>query len=128
MTEVLVVDDDNDTVDVFCEYLGIKGIDVIGRAHNGREAVELYEELRPDVVLSDVMMPDFDGYYGLQKILEFDPKAKVIMVTASAKSDAERIKMKSMGASAVIYKPYEIDDVIKTIDKISRVIISESTN
>ncbi len=128
MTSVIVVDDDKDTVEVFCQYLEIKGIDVIGRGHNGREAVELYEELRPDVVLSDVVMPDFDGYYGLQKILDFDPKAKIIMVTASALSNDERIKMKSMGASDVLYKPYEIDDVIKTIEKISRVVISKSTN
>ena len=128
MTNVLVVDDDNDTVEVLCEYLGLKGFEVVGRGHNGREAVELYEELRPDVVLSDVMMPDFDGYYGLQKILELDPHAKVVMVTASAVSVAERDKMKSMGASAVIQKPYETADIIKTIEELSTAVISKSTN
>ena len=128
MTDVLVVDDDNDTVEVLCEYLGLKGLDVVGRAHNGREAHELYEELRPDVVLSDVLMPDFDGYYGLEKIREFDHHAKVIMVTASAVSDAERSRLKSLGASAVIYKPYETEDIIKTIEDLSRDLISESTN
>ena len=128
MTDVLVVDDENDNVEVLCEYLWLKGLNVVGRAHNGREAHELYEELRPDVVLSDVLMPDFDGYYGLQKILEFDPHAKVIMVTASATSDTEQNKLKSMGASAVIQKPYEIEDIIKTIDELSRAVISKSTN
>ena len=54
---MIIVDDDQDTVEVFCEYLTIKGIDVIGIGHNGREAIELYQELKPDVVLSDVLMP-----------------------------------------------------------------------
>jgi len=128
MTEVLVVDDDNDTVDVLSEYLGLKGMNVVGRAQNGREAHELYEELRPDVVLLDVLMPDFDGFYGLQKILEFDPHAKVIMVTASEFTDVKQNKLKSLGASAVICKPYETEDIIKTIEGLSRAVISKSTN
>ena len=128
MTDVLVVDDENDNVEVLCEYLWLKGMDVVGRAHNGREAHELYEELRPDVVLSDVLMPDFDGYYGLQKILEFDPHAKVIMVTASEFTDDKQNKLKSLGASAVICKPYETEDIIKTIEELSRAVISKSTN
>jgi len=128
MIEVLVVDDDNDTVDVLSEYLGLKGMNVVGRAQNGREAHELYEELRPDVVLLDVLMPDFDGFYGLQKILEFDPHAKVIMVTASEFTDVKQNKLKSLGASAVICKPYETEDIIKTIEGLSRAVISKSTN
>jgi len=128
MTGVLVVDDDNDTVDVLSEYLGLKGMNVVGRAYNGREAHELYEELRPDVVLLDVLMPDFDGFYGLQKILEFDPHAKVIMVTASEFTDDKQNKLKSLGASAVICKPYDTEDIIKTIEELSRAVISKSTN
>ncbi len=128
MTDVLVVDDDNDNVAVLCEILELKGINVIGRGRDGREAVKLYKELRPDVVLSDVMMPDFDGYYELQKILEFDPHAKLVMVTASAVTDAERDKMMSMGASAVIHKPYEIEVILKTIEDLSSAVISKSPN
>jgi len=128
MIEVLVVDDDNDTVDVLSEYLGLKGMNVVGRAYNGREAHELYEELRPDVILLDVMMPDFDGFYGLKKILEFDPHAKVIMVTASEFTNDKQNKLKLLGASAVICKPYETADIIKTIEEVSRAVISKSTN
>ncbi len=128
MTDILVVDDDNDTVEVLCVYLELKGMNVVGRSRNGREAHELYEKLRPDVVLLDVFMPDFDGYYALKKILEFDPKAKVVMVTASAFSDDRQAKLKSMGASEVICKPYETEDVIKTIDKLTKDVISKSTN
>ena len=119
MTSVIVVDDDRDTVEVFCEYLNIKNIQVLGRGYDGKAAVELYKEHKPDIVLLDVMMPDFDGFYGLEQIRKHDPKAKIIMVTADLTSDTEK-KLVELKASAMIYKPYEIDSVIETIDKVSK--------
>lgn len=119
MTSVIVVDDDRDTVEVFCEYLSIKDIKVLGRGYDGRTAVQLFKELKPDVVLLDVMMPDYDGFYGLEQIRKHDPKAKVIMVTADLTSDTEK-KLIELKASAMIYKPYEIDSVIETIEKVNK--------
>ena len=119
MTSVLVIDDDRDTVEVFCEYLSIKDIKVLGKGYDGRTAVELYKELKPDVVLLDVMMPDYDGFYGLEQIRKFDPEAKIIMVTADLTSDTEK-KLVDLKASAMIYKPYEIDSVIETIEKVNK--------
>lgn len=117
LVKVIVVDDDVDTVEVFCEYLEIKDITVLGRGYNGKAAVELFEQHRPDIVLLDVMMPEFDGFYGLENIKKIDPAAKVIMVTADLTYDTEK-KLKALNASAVIYKPYEIDSVIDTINKV----------
>ncbi|MDC8438237.1 MAG: response regulator [Candidatus Nitrosotenuis sp.] len=117
MVRAIVVDDDVDTVEVFCEYLEIKDISVIGRGYNGKAAYELYAKLNPDVVLLDVMMPEYDGFYGLENIKKLNPTAKVIMVTADLTYDTER-KLKALNASAVIYKPYEIDSVIETIQKV----------
>lgn len=119
MTSVIVVDDDRDTVEVFCEYLAIKDIKVLGRGYDGRTAVELYKQHKPDVVLLDVMMPDYDGFYGLENIRKIDPNAKIIMVTADLTSDTEK-KLIDLKASAMIYKPYEIDSVIETIEKVSK--------
>ncbi|MBI5147311.1 MAG: response regulator [Thaumarchaeota archaeon] len=123
MVKVIVVDDDVDTVEVFCEYLEIKDIEVVGRGHSGKKAVDLYENLRPDVVLLDVMMPEYDGFYGLANIKNINPEAKVIMVTADLTYDTEK-KLKELNASAVIYKPYEIDSVIETIHKVNNGIIT----
>lgn len=119
LVKVVVVDDDADTVEVFCEYLEIKGINVVGRGYNGKTAVELYEDLAPDVVLLDVMMPDYDGFYGIENIKRINPEAKVIMVTADLTYDTEK-KLSALGASAVVYKPYEIDSVITTINAIHK--------
>ncbi|MEM2160300.1 MAG: response regulator [Candidatus Nitrosotenuis sp.] len=119
MVKVIVIDDDIDTVEVFCEYLEIKDITVLGRGYNGKSAVELYEKHKPDIALLDVMMPDYDGFYGLANIRQIDPNAKVIMVTADLTTDTEK-KLRELNASAVIYKPYEIDSVIETIHKVHK--------
>ncbi|MGQ0771667.1 MAG: response regulator [Nitrososphaerota archaeon] len=126
MVKAIVIDDDVDTVEVFCEYLEIKDINVVGRGYNGKTAVELYDALRPDIVLLDVMMPEYDGFYGLENIKKINPAAKVIMVTADLTYDTEK-KLKAFNASAVIYKPYEIDTVIETVHKVYKgaVLISQ---
>jgi DNA-binding response OmpR family regulator len=129
MTSVIVVDDDRDTVEVFCEYLAIKDIKVLGRGYDGKTAVELYKKLKPDVVLLDVMMPDYDGFYGLEQIRKLDPAAKIIMVTADLTSDTEK-KLVELKASAMIYKPYEIDSVIETIETVNKenIVLSTTTS
>ncbi len=119
MTRVIVVDDDRDTVEVFTEYLAMKGIDVVAKGYNGKEAVELYKEHTPDIILLDVMMPEHDGFYGLENIRNINPNAKIIMVTADLTSDTEK-KLHELQASAILYKPYEIDNVLETIDKVSK--------
>jgi len=119
LVKVIVVDDDVDTVEVFCEYLEIKDITVLDRGYNGKTAVELYERFKPDIALLDVMMPEYDGFYGLENIKKINPNAKVIMVTADLTYDTEK-QLKALNASAVIYKPYEIDSVIDTIHKVHK--------
>ncbi len=110
----LVVDDDPDAVEMFSDYLENKGVNVIGKAKDGKEGFELYKKLKPDVVFLDVIMPNFDGFYTLQKIREIDSNAKIIMVTADF-SPSTKKKLKDLKASDIIYKPYDgtaIDRVI----------------
>lgn len=114
---VIVIDDDLDTVDVFSEYLEMKGIKVIGNGHNGKDAVELYHKLKPDVVFLDVLMPHYDGFYAVTTIQKTDPNVKVIMVTADLTQDtADRLE--EMNITDIIYKPYEFDDVLTAINRI----------
>jgi len=117
LTNAIVIDDDFDTVEVFCEYLELKNIHVLGKGHNGKDAVDLYKKLNPDVVFLDVLMPDYDGFYALEKIRQVNPKAHVIMVTASLTAQTED-KLKELNASAIIFKPYEIDQVLETVNRV----------
>ena len=119
MIRVIVVDDDKTRVNVFSEFLEINGVNVIGQGYDGKEAVDLYVKLRPDVIFLDVMMEKFDGLYALEEIKKIDPDANVIMVTADL-SENTYVQMTSLKASAIIFKPYEIDAIMKTLHDISR--------
>src|SRR3970040_563777 len=110
----LVVDDDPDTVEMFSDYLENKGVNVIGKAKDGKEGFELYKKLKPDVIFLDVIMPNYDGFYTLKKIREIDADAKIIVVTADF-SPTTKKKLKELKAPDIIYKPYDgraIDRVI----------------
>jgi len=117
LTNAIVVDDEKDVLDVFCEYLHVKGINVLATGNNGLDAVNLYKRFKPDVVLMDLIMPQYDGFYGLEKIRQYDPNSKVIIFSASL--TPEYIKtLREMKASAITQKPYDMDLVVKLIDKI----------
>ena len=75
---VIVIDDDEDTVRLFSEFLEEKGINVIGNGFDGVTAIKLFKETKPDVVLIDLNMPNGSGYYAIKKIKEINSKAKII--------------------------------------------------
>jgi two-component system, chemotaxis family, chemotaxis protein CheY len=105
-TTAIVIDDDHDAVDVLCEYLELMNIHILGKGYNGRDAVELYHRFRPNIVFLDVMMPDYDGVYALEKIKQINPRASVIIITADKTEEREN-KLVELGASEIIYKPIE---------------------
>ena len=109
----VVIDDDPDAVDLFSDYLENKGVEVVGKGHDGSEGFELFKKLNPDIIFLDVIMPKYDGFYTLKKIREINSNAKVIMVTADFSPETKK-KLKEMNATDIIYKPYDR----KAIDKI----------
>lgn len=109
----LVIDDDPDAADLFSDYLESKGVKVVGKANDGLQGFELYKKLKPDIVFLDVIMPNYDGFYTLQKIRELDSQAKVIMVTGDFSQETKE-KLKELKATDIIYKPYDG----KTIDRL----------
>lgn len=122
MITAIVVDDDKNIVNFFSEYLELKGINVIGKGYDGKEAVDLYVTLRPDIVFLDVMMDRFDGLYALEEIKKIDHYANVIMVTADLRQDTH-VKLTNLNASAIIFKPFEIDAVMHAINDLSRIMV-----
>lgn len=116
-TRVILIDDDTDTLEIFQDYLEMKGIEVVETGNNGKTAVELYLKHKPEIVLLDVMMPEYDGYFALKNILNNDTNAKIIMVTADKTADTRK-KLIELKASGILYKPYEIKTVLETIEKV----------
>ncbi|MEI8013027.1 MAG: response regulator [Candidatus Omnitrophota bacterium] len=92
------------------------GYDVIAECSSGREAVDKYKELRPDLVTMDIVMPEMDGIQALEEILKFDPDAKVVMVTAIDQRES-LMKAIRLGATDYIVKPFEADRVMAAVQK-----------
>ena len=94
------------------EMLTEAGYEVVGQATNGVEAVALAKELKPDLAILDVKMPELDGISAAQEIIEISP---VLMLTAfSQKELVERAR--DAGVMAYVVKPFSINDLTPAIE------------
>lgn len=113
----LVVDDDEDTVNLFTEFLEIYDVVVVGKAFDGNQATKIFRDMTPDIVFSDVMMPEYDGFYALENIKKMNPKAIMVMITGDVRADTVH-KLETLGADAIIYKPFDMQAVMKTVNSL----------
>ena len=116
---VIVVEDDFDSLEVLSEYLSLKELNVLAKAKNGKEAVEIYRKFKPDIVLLDVLMPGYDGFYAVENIKKIDPKAKIIFVTAATMGNTQR-KLFEYDVDGIIFKPFEMDYLLDTIENVKK--------
>ncbi len=98
------------------DILTKNGYNVAGEAENGKVAVEKYNELKPDLVMMDITMPEMDGIQALKKIKENDSAATVIMCSAMGQQ-AMVIESIQSGAKDFIVKPFQADRVIEAVKK-----------
>ncbi len=99
------------------DILGKNGFEVAGEAENGAIAVTKYDELKPDLVLMDITMPEMDGIQALKKIKEKDPSASVIMCSAMGQQ-AMVIEAIQSGARDFIVKPFQPERVVEAVKKV----------
>lgn len=119
MSTILIVDDAAIMRMSLKKIIENGGHEAAGEAANGSEALEKYKMLKPDLVTMDISMPEVDGYEGLRSIREYDPEAKVIMVT-SIQQKASVIKTLQDGAKGFVVKPFKEEQVIRAINKALR--------
>ena len=117
MIRAVVVDDDKDTVALFSEIMKSNNIEVVGKGYNGQEAAFLYQKLKPDVIFLDVIMPVYDGIYGITKIREMNPDATVIITTNQMTINAQ-IALNKLRPSAVIKEPIDVNEILKTVNQL----------
>ncbi|GAB6090982.1 response regulator [Spirochaeta dissipatitropha] len=113
---VIIVDDSMFVTKQISQILTSEGFDVIATAANGIEGIEKYKELYPnvDLVTMDITMPKMDGVTALEKIIEFDKEAKVVMISALGKQDLVK-KSLLIGAKNYIVKPLDRKKVLERI-------------
>ena len=99
------------------DILTKNGYNIVGEAENGAKAVEKYAELKPDLVLMDITMPEMDGIEVLKKIKAADANASIIMCSAMGQQ-AMVIESIQSGAKDFIVKPFQADRVLEAVQKV----------
>lgn len=118
--KILVVDDASFMRVVLKDLLVSNGLaSQIYEAGDGLAAVDAYKKFKPDIVTMDVNMPKVDGIQALKSIIQFDPKAKVIMVTSVEQKHIVQDAMRA-GARDYVVKPFERSTVAMVFNKVLR--------
>jgi two-component system chemotaxis response regulator CheY len=86
-------------------------------AANGIEAVQKFKDTKPDLVTMDITMPDMTGLEALKLIMDLDPKARVVMVSAMGQESMVKEAIMS-GARTFIVKPFKEEHVVSTVNKL----------
>ncbi len=117
MASILIADDSDAIRLVLRDILEIGKHTVVGEAIDGADTVEKYPQLKPDLMLLDLAMPKKDGLTVIHEVMEMNPKAKIILITAAG--DMKIIdKCLADGAKSYIPKPFDFTQVLKKIDEI----------
>lgn len=111
---VIVIDDDEDIVRLFSEFLEENDIKVLGTGYDGVTAIKLYQEKKPDVILIDMMMPNGSGFYAVKKIREINSKAKIIAVSGDG-SYSTKEKLEKLDVP-LIRKPFNMEQILSAIN------------
>jgi two-component system chemotaxis response regulator CheY len=117
MARILVVDDASFMRQMIREIVESEGHEVVGEASDGDEAVEQYQELHPDVVTMDIVMPRRSGIDAVRCIVELDPTACVVMCSALGQESLVNEALQA-GARDFIVKPFKPDSVIEILAKV----------
>lgn len=113
---VLIVDDAAFMRMMIKDILTKNGYTVAGEAENGKIAVDKYNEVKPDLVLMDITMPEMDGIQALKAIKATDPNATIIMCSAMGQQ-AMVIEAIQSGAKDFIVKPFQAERVLEAVKK-----------
>lgn len=116
MPKVLIVDDAQFMRLRCARLLTENGYETV-EAQNGVQAIDVYQREQPDVVLMDITMPEMDGLTALRKIKEFDPNARIAMLTALGQQGIVLEAIKA-GARDFVVKPFEAERVLSAVQRI----------
>ena len=116
MVKGIIIDDDEDIVELFTELLSSTNIKIVATGNNGKEAVELYEKHKPDIVFTDLEMPKYDGQYAIENIKTKYPNAGIVVITGDL--NAHNLELIRAFNVPVITKPFEISTVQQKITNV----------
>ncbi|MGH2889185.1 MAG: response regulator, partial [Solirubrobacteraceae bacterium] len=116
MARVLVVDDAAFMRKVVSDALASGGHEVIGEAGNGVEAIDRFRELKPELTMLDITMPEKTGLEALAEIMTIDPSARVLMCSALGQ-ESKVIESIKLGAKDFVVKPFQPERLLEAVGK-----------
>ena len=113
--KILVIEDDPLLAENICQLLDAEGY-LVEYAENGKIGVEKARTTNPDLIISDIMMPEMDGYEVLAELMKDKNTATIPFIFLTAKTDLENLrKGMSLGAEDYIFKPFKIDELLDAV-------------
>ena len=114
---IMVVDDSPFVSKQIKDIVEDNGYEVNGYAKNGEEAIELYKELNPDIVVLDIIMPGLNGLETAEILKKQDPDVKILMLSSLCDSGTMD-EVKSIGVKYLIPKPLEADVLLASLEMV----------
>jgi two-component system chemotaxis response regulator CheY len=116
MKKILIVDDSALARTIHRRIVLGEGFEVV-EAASGKEAIEVYKNERPDIMITDLLMPDIDGMEVAKQILGMDPAAKII-ICSTDRQKYRRQDADAIGAKAFLTKPVNTDELKAVLEKV----------
>ncbi|MGB2927049.1 MAG: response regulator transcription factor [Limnothrix sp.] len=115
-TTLLLIDDDPNLILLVQDYLEFRGYQIV-TANNGAQGLKALEDLVPDLIICDVMMPEMDGYTFIQNIRKNPKTSWIPVIFLSAKSQIQdRIQGLNQGADVYLVKPFEPEELVAQVE------------
>ena len=114
---VLVCDDAVFMRTMVSDILSQAGFTVVGEAENGKQAVEKYQQLKPDLVTMDIIMPEMGGIEAVKKITQIDPGARILMCSAMGQQALVQEALQA-GARDFVVKPFQPSRVLEAVQRV----------
>ena len=114
--KILVVDDAQFMRMMLKNILSGAGYEIVGEGENGVQAIEKYKDLKPDLVVMDMIMPEMGGIDAVREIVKLDPGARVLMCSAMGQQ-ALVVEAIQVGARDFIVKPFQPAGVLEAVAK-----------
>ena len=112
--KIMVVDDSRIVQLQLQKILSGTDYEVVACCQSGEEALSLYEQVKPDLVTMDILMPGIDGLETARQLLKAHPHARILMVSSLAYDDTIN-EANSIGTKGFVYKPFDRDQLLPAI-------------
>lgn len=119
MNKILLIDDDNHFREMFAELLKREKYEVI-ETNDGRNAINLFDLHKPDLVITDIIMPDKEGIETILDLKKENPNAKIIAISGGGRTNAmDNLRSaKLLGANETFAKPFNNKEILQSISNL----------